>query len=191
MATMMAFPTNIEIEDVKARNAGEFLLALQADDPAAYKQFLETHRPRHQDADGSDFDAEGTGLKGLFQPVWLTIQHLVHLLIFTVEYNTSARRNEAAADGAVQATEAAAFIKQRSSGKELHLRTGALAGADWRLAQDKAVFTAAAIKIQLASRAKKAKRQVAARRERNEELQRQQAQADRDEDLGAKLEGYA
>lgn len=187
MATLMAFPTNIEIEDVKARNAGQFLLAMQADDPKAYAEFLESHRPRHEDVDGSDFDADGTKLgAGLFQPVWITIQHLVNLLIYTVEYNTSARRDDSAADGIVQIEEASAFIKQRSEGKELAMQTGKLAGADWRMAQDKAFFTAAAIKIQLASRAKKAKRQVAERKQRMDEQMKQQEEDDRGEALEAK-----
>ena len=186
LSTMMAFPTKIEIEALNARNAGEYLLALQADNPLAYTEFLETHRPRHQDADGSDFDAEGTGLGAFFQPVWLTIQHLVDLLIYTVERNTSALTKESVADGAVDADEAANFIRRRSTGKALSVQSGKLAGADWRMAQDKAMFTAAAIKIQLASRAKKARRKVEERRLRNEEVQREQAL----EDVSTALEGY-
>ena len=190
MATMMAFPTMIEIDDVNARNAGEFLMSMQVDDPEAYKEFLDTHRPRHQDVDGSDWDAEGTGLKGLFQPIWITIQHLIHLLIWTVEFNTSARRNEKAADGAIQEEEAAAFIRKRSQGDALH-RTNTIQGADWRLAQDKAVFTAAAIKIQLASRAKKAKKKVEERRLKA--LQVQEVLEGEDDELAEKVEteGYA
>ena len=48
-------------------------------------------------------------------------------------------------------------------------RKGMLDNTDWAMAQDRAFFTAAAIKIQLASRAKKAKRAVEARRKRIEE----------------------
>lgn len=170
MSTMMAFPTNVEIEDVGARDAGEFLLALQADSAmrrdTAYAEFLESHRPRHHDPDGSDFDAAGTQLGPLFQPVWLTIAHLVKLCIHTVEHNTSALVNDDAADGVIQTSEAAKFIRQRSSGKHLEMKTGALANADWQAASDKAIFTAAAIKIQLASRAKKARRKVEERRQR-------------------------
>ena len=187
MSTMMAFPTKIEIEDVKAKNAGEFLHAMQADDPVAYQEFLASHRPRHQDVDGSDFDAEGTNLKALFQPVWLTIEHLVHLLIYTVEYNTSKAVREL--DGEVQLAEAANFIKQRSEGKGLVQQSGRLQGADWTAAADKAVFTAAAIKIQLASRAKKAKRKVEERRLRNLEIQQQQAEADKEDAFEQVLHG--
>ena len=170
MATMMAFPTKIEIEEVGASNAGEYLIAMQAEDTKLYDAFLESHRPRHADADGSDFDAKGTGLDALFQPVWLTIQHLVDLLVRTVEHNTSALRNDDAADGVIQENEAAKFIRMRSQGTELDMKQS-LVGADWQLAQDKAVFTAAAIKIQLASRAKKAKKKVAERKQRMEEAQ--------------------
>jgi hypothetical protein len=171
MSTMLAFPTMIEIEDVGAANAGEFLLAMQQDNPKAYIDFLDTHRPKHNDPDGSDFDPEGTGLRALFQPIHLLIKHLVSLLIHTVEHNTSALRDETQADGAIQADEAAKFIKRRSTGKDLTLgaRKGMLDNTDWAMAQDRAFFTAAAIKIQLASRAKKAKRAVEARRKRIEE----------------------
>lgn len=100
--------------------------------------------------------------------MWLTIKHLIHLLIYTVERNTSAITTDKNADGVVQASEASNFIKQRASGKALAVRAGALAGADWRLAQDTAFVTAAAIKIQLASRARKARAKVAARRVRAE-----------------------
>ena len=51
-------------------------------------------------------------------------------------------------------------------------------------------FTAAAIKIQLASRAKKAKRKVEERRLRNLELQKQQEAQDEAEAFEAVLEGY-
>ena len=161
-------------------------MSMQVDDPEAYKEFLDTHRPRHQDVDGSDWDAEGTGLKGLFQPIWITIQHLIHLLIWTVEFNTSARRNEKAADGAIQEEEAAAFIRKHSQGDALHRTNTDPAGADWRLAQDKAVFTAAAIKIQLASRAKKAKKKVEERRLKA--LQVQEVLEGEDDELAEKVE---
>ena len=170
LATMMAFPTNVEIEDVGASNAGEFLISLQAEDPQLYSEFLDSHRPQHKDADGSDFDADGTGLKALFQPVHLTLKHLIHLLVRTVEHNTSALKNDEAADGVIQTAEAAKFIKMRSEGKDLTMKQS-IVGADWRLAQDKAVFTAAAIKIQLASRARKAKEKVAAQKRLNAETQ--------------------
>ena len=158
----------IEIESVGASHAGDFLFGMRADSPELYDAFLRSHTPKHHDPDGSDFDAEGTRLGALFQPVWLTIKHLIHLLIYTVERNTSAITTDKNADGVVQASEASNFIKQRASGKALAVRAGALAGADWRLAQDTAFVTAAAIKIQLASRARKARAKVTARRVRAE-----------------------
>ena len=102
--------------------------------------------------------------------MWLTIKHLVDLLVRTVEHNTSALRDTSQADGVIQESEAARFIKSRQAGKELEMRNS-LAGADWRLAQDKAFFTAAALKIQLASRARKARRKVEERRRKNMEMQ--------------------
>jgi hypothetical protein len=186
MSTLMAFPTNVEIEAVDARDAGMFLLALQADAPAAYDEFLDAHRPRHKDPDGSDFDPEGTELRALFQPVWLTIGHLIKLLVHTVEHNTSALKNEDNADGVIQQAEAAKFIKQRAQGQELAAGVAAerLAGADWRLAQDKAIFTAAAIRIQLASRARKAKRRVEERRGRTQAAAAQQLDEEAQHDRG-------
>jgi len=166
LATLMAFPTQVEIDAVSAKHAGEFLHGLQADAPDQYSAFLRSHKPAHTDPDGTDFDADGTGLKALFQPVWLTIKHLVHLLVHTVERNTSALRSDEKADGVVQASEASNFIKRRVSGKALTVRAGSLAGSDWRLAQDTAFVTAAAIQIQMASRARKARKKVEERRQR-------------------------
>ena len=68
-------------------------------------------------------------------------------------------------------------------------QSGRLQGADWTAAADKAVFTAAAIKIQLASRAKKAKRKVEERRLRNLEIQQQQAEADKEDAFEQVLHG--
>ena len=102
----------------------------------------------------------------------------------TVEHNTSALKNVDNADGVIQENEAAKFIRLRSQGSALAKATGNLAGADWRLAQDKAVFTAAAIKIQLMSRAKKARQKVEERRRRTEQM----AHALDEGSLGAQFE---
>ena len=51
------------------------------------------------------------------------------------------------------------------------MQKASLEGADWRLAQDKAVFTAAAIKIQLMSRAKKARARVEARKKATQQVE--------------------
>ena len=122
MSTMMCFPTQVEIDAVGAHNAGEYLLSMQVDSPSAYAEFLDSRRPRHKDADGSDYDADGTGLKALFQPIWLTLKHLVHLLIRTVEHNTSAIKNDDAADGVVQEDEIRRFLKMRARGDALKLK---------------------------------------------------------------------
>ena len=96
-----------------AADAGEFLLAMQTDAPHEYRAFLESHRPRHKDPDGSDLEEHQ------LQPIWTCVHHLVKVLVRTVEFNTSALRNADNADGAVQAHEAARFIRNRTRGDVL------------------------------------------------------------------------
>jgi hypothetical protein len=43
------------------------MCVMQADAPDMYLEFVASHKPNHHDPDGSDFDAEGTGLRSLFQ----------------------------------------------------------------------------------------------------------------------------
>ena len=118
-----------------------------------------------------------------------SIRSLISLLVRTVEHNTSALKNAAAADGVIQEGEAAKFIQQRSQGKQLAVKAGSLAGADWRMAQDKAIFTAAAIKIQLTARARKARRKVEERKRRAEETAAEAEQAAENEEAWLEAEG--
>ena len=115
MSIMVALPTDMELEEAGARDAGEFLLAMQANSPNEYLSFLSTHRPRFTDPDGSDYDAHS------LQPSHRALEHLLHLLVRTVEHNTSsvAAQQESAADGTVERSEAAKFLKRRSGGLEL------------------------------------------------------------------------
>jgi hypothetical protein len=164
LSTMIALPTDMEIEEVGAADAGEFLLAMQADDPLSFQTFVEQRKPKHKDPDGSDFDEHAE------QPIWRCVQHLISLLVRTVEQNTSGLRDEHATgvDGAVDKAEAAKFIRARSQARQLHLRAGGLAGTDFNQAMEnakaKAITTAAAIMIQMAHRAKRARARVAARK---------------------------
>ena len=162
MSTLMAFPTDEELAEVGAADAGEFLLAMQVDAPNDYRAFLDTHRPKHKDPDGSDFEQHQ------LQPIWRCVAHLVTLLVRTVEFNTSALRNSDNADGAVQAYEARKFIRSRTQGGALHRQAGALKGTDFQIALDsaavKVLTTTAAIKIQMSIRAKRARRKVQERR---------------------------
>jgi len=155
----MSWPTDMEIEEVGAADAGEFLLAMQADSPNSYAAFVESHRPKHQDPDGSDWE------KHAEQPIWRCVEHLIKLLVRTIEINTSALKNDDAADGVVQANEARKFIRARTSGVEIHKKAGILAGTDFETALENAaskkLMTAAATLIQLMSRARRAKKRVA------------------------------
>ena len=55
MATLVALPTDEDIREVGAADAGEYLLALQERAPKTFRRFLESHRPRLQQPDGGDF----------------------------------------------------------------------------------------------------------------------------------------
>ena len=105
---------------------------MQANSPIAFKTFLVERRPAHKDPDGSDFEEH------CIQPVWRCLEHLVKLLIRTVEMNTSAMRNTKNVDGIVQADEAANFLRKRTSGINLELVSGSLGGTDFLSALDSA-----------------------------------------------------
>ena len=147
---------------------------MQAKQPKAFQRFLHTHRPMHKDPDGSDWEEHAK------QPVWRCVEHLVKLLVRTVEYNTSAKRDGALADGVVQEEEAAAFLRTRTAGINLENVEGSLAGRDVDFfkimdnAASKIIVTAAAIKIQMASRLRKARMRIQIRKA---ELAAQQAAA--------------
>ena len=65
-----ALPTDDDIEETGASDAGEFLLAMRSKEPTAYKKFLKSHKPAFTDPDGSDYDEHAK------QPVWRCIEHL-------------------------------------------------------------------------------------------------------------------
>ena len=94
---------------------------MQAKQPKAFQRFLHTHRPMHKDPDGSDWEEHAK------QPVWRCVEHLVKLLVRTVEYNTSAKRDGALADGVVQEEEAAAFSRLRKARMRIQIRKAELA----------------------------------------------------------------
>jgi hypothetical protein len=182
MATMISLPTDEEIEEVGAADAGEFLLAMQIDSPNSYRSFLESHRPKHKDPDCSDWE------KHCLQPIWRCVEHLIKLLVRTIEINTSAIKDDEAADGVVQASEASKFIKQRSQGAAIMKRRGSvLADTDYETALENAalrkLMTAAAICIQMMMRSRAAKKRVAQLR-----LARAQAHESADKDNDGKLD---
>ena len=175
MSIMVALPTDMEIEEAGAQDAGEFLLAMQATQPREYLLFLATHRPKHTDPDGSDYEDHA------LQPAERCIHHLVKLLVRTVEHNTSntAARDEAAADGTVEGHEAAKFLKRRSKGVALQRfeANASLGDVDFASAVENAavkkLLIGAALKIQMAMRLKKARKTIAERRRAKQEQEQE------------------
>jgi len=103
------------------------------------------------------------------------MEHLLRLIIRTVEHNTSASAGRHAGgtiDGTVEAFEAAKFLKRRQANFKLSRfeANEDLAGLDFGETLDNAASkklqTAAAITIQLLMRARKARQMVAERKAR-------------------------
>ena len=169
-----ALPTDDDIEETGASDAGEFLLAMRSKEPTAYKKFLKSHKPAFTDPDGSDYDEHAK------QPVWRCIEHLIKLIVRTIEHSTSAKHDASAADGVVQAEEAAKFLKQRLGGASLDDAMAHSANSLGRIEFGEAlessalrvIVTAAAIRIQMSIRAKSARRRVVERQQRVEENKR-------------------
>ena len=92
-----------------------------------------------------------------------------------VEFNTSARDVAGNADGVVQEEEIRRFLRMRSQGGRLAMKAtlegGLDFGATMAAAHEKRVSWAAALKIQLARRAKLARRAMRVRREAREALE--------------------
>ena len=141
MATMVALPTDEEIEEAGAADAGDFLIAMQAHSPTEYAQFVSSRKPTHSDPDGSDFHqhsaqvrtaqhaAQQSGTHSLtasfpfLQPVWRCVEHLVKIIVRTIEGNASTQGAAGASDGVVQEDEMDRFLKQRSKGLALTLKS--------------------------------------------------------------------
>jgi len=83
MALQMALPTDEDLKETGAEDAGIYLLALQQKAPRAYKRFLETRRPRHVGPDGTDFEAHQ------LQPIWRCLEHLIMVILRTVRLNSA------------------------------------------------------------------------------------------------------
>lgn len=160
----IALPTDEEIEEAGAGDAGEFLLAMRATSPQGYARFVETHRPRHTDPDGSDYEAHA------LQPAHRCVEHLLRVIVRTVEHNvsnTAATEMTRNVDGVVEPSEAAKFLQRRRQGADLGQYAISLQAVDFEAtienAATKKLLTTAAITIQLAKRARDARRRVAER----------------------------
>lgn len=174
LSLLCALPTQPDLDETGAADAGEFLLAMRANEPTAYASFLSTHRPKFTDPDGSDYEEHAK------QPVWCCVEHLIKLIVRTVEHATSARCDAERADGVIQLDEATKFLRSRQEGRSLHeamshsasnlgrIQFGeALESSKWKI-----LTTAAALRIQMACRARKARRKVEERKRRVEERKR-------------------
>ena len=165
LSLVVALPTDLELEEAKAADAGEFLLAMQTHSPTEFQSFLSTHRPRHQDHDGSDYAAHA------LQPAERCLEHLIKLIVRTVQTNTSHNASkDIAFDRTVEDSDAAKFLKRRQQNISLARfeSNDALSKLNFSetltSAAAKKMQTAAAIMIQLLLRARKARKEVRERR---------------------------
>ena len=165
LSLVVALPTDLELEEAKAADAGEFLLAMQTHSPTEFQSFLSTHRPRHQDHDGSDYAAHA------LQPAERCLEHLIKLIVRTVQTNTSHNASkDIAFDWTVEDSDAAKFLKRRQQNISLARfeSNDALSKLNFSetltSAAAKKMQTAAAIMIQLLLRARKARKEVRERR---------------------------
>ena len=177
LSMMCSLPTQMDLEEAGAADAGEYLLGMQAKEPKAYARFLRKNRPKFTDPDGSDYE------KHALQPVEKCVEHLIKLLVKTVEHSTSAKNDTSFADGVIQQSEAAKFLKLRALGTELHLEHAAasMVGVDFAAAMENATLklamTAAAIKIQMMKRLKDARGRMEKRRREKEQAASEAAEA--------------
>jgi len=163
LSMTLSLPTDLELDEAGAKDAGEFLLAMQASSPKAYQSFLSSHRPKHSDPDGSDYEAHGEVM-----PVWRRVEHTVHLIVRTVEHNmtvtAASDAKEAGVDGLLEVSETAKFLKRRSQGAELSRYEASLGDVNFgealENAANKSMLTIAALKIQMMCRLRKAKRRI-------------------------------
>ena len=165
LSLVVALPTDLELEEAKAADAGEFLLAMQTHSPTEFQSFLSTHRPRHQDHDGSDYAAHA------LQPAERCLEHLIKLIVRTVQTNTSHNASkDIALNWTVEDSDAAKFLKRRQQNISLARfeSNDALSKLNFSetltSAAAKKMQTAAAIMIQLLLRARKARKEVRERR---------------------------
>ena len=160
-----ALPTNVEIDKAGAADAGEFMLAMQANEPRSYASFLETHRSRHRDPSGADIE------KHQLQPVWCCIEHLIRLLVRTVKHGAGPpvvrqARTLNAPQADVQADEVERFGRARSAGAALDHREASLALKSVIFVsvldtpETKQVCYVSALRLQQAVRSRGARRRV-------------------------------
>lgn len=96
------------------------------------------------------------------------MHHLITFVVRIVEFNTSARHEASRADGVVSDEEIRRFLRMRSQGGSLAMKAQLEGNVDFgaamAAAHEKRVAWAAALKIQLARRAKIARQRLRDRR---------------------------
>ncbi|KAL1515733.1 hypothetical protein AB1Y20_002349 [Prymnesium parvum] len=124
LAAILALPTDMEIEHSEAADAGEFLLSLRANSETEYMRFV-------QKTKGSFFQEPR-------QKIWRCFDHMMMLLVRTIEGNTS-RQKYGEADNVVTEKEASQFFQKRRSGlslMRLQSMGDSLDGSNENLAKD-------------------------------------------------------
>ena len=175
VATLVSLPTEDDLKEVGAPNAGIFLLAMQERAPKTFHKFAEDHRPLHEHPDLRNAAAKQ------MQPPERCVEHLVNLCTTTVRLNCASERAAAVAlaEAASPADESTSldaetvgrFLRQRAKGVPLDRRAaaGAIRGdVDFGEALDavreRFVLIKAALKIQMLCRRAKARKQVEAKK---------------------------
>ena len=170
LATLISLPTDEEIAEAGAQDAGDLLIGMQRDAPSAFAAFIASHKPPASRA----VDATGWTKSALAEAP-RTVHHLIALVVRIVEFNTSARDVADNADGVVQEEEIRRFLRMRSQGGRLLMKATLEGGVDFgaamAAAHEKRVSWAAALKIQLARRAKLARRTMREKMEAREALE--------------------
>lgn len=100
LSLLCALPTDEDLAEVGAEDAGVYLLALAAHAPSQHRSFLQQRR--------------GSLTKRPRQVAWRCADHLMRYIARLIEMNTSGGK-----DVAVSADEAAQFVKRHQSGREL------------------------------------------------------------------------
>ena len=106
LACIMALPSDDEIAESGAADAGEFLLVLASEQPVTLAHFVEERRAHWSEAPK--------------QAPWRCVDHLLAYIVRVVELNLSGGERDIN-DGVVSAEEAEAFAERRIKGKELNI----------------------------------------------------------------------
>lgn len=107
LSTMLALPTDEDIHEMGAANAGEYLITLQSASPTEYQNFIKRKRQR--------WDREPR------QRVWRCVDHVCHYLVRIVEVDVhlGGKSHASDIDARVSEKEAAHFFMRRQDRQKL------------------------------------------------------------------------